>query len=307
MLIITISRQTGGLGEELARKVSEVFGLQLIDREFAQSKWLSEIASKAEINILKNSPKAHLNQTHNGVPIYKHIEQKLIEATCENGAVIVGLGSQVIFATEPNSFHIRVVAPETVRIARICSRYGIDETKAKMFIALSDRKRRRYLSQVYSKDWEDTNLYSATFNTDKVSVDQIIEILKSIFPNMVKENEFDLSLETLRNQNSNNKAMVHKSEEDFGKILNMYNIDWKYEPTTFPIEWDAEGNVTMAFTPDFYLPTYKTYIELTTMNQKYVTKKNKKLRKLRTLYPDVNITILYKKDINKLLKKFGVI
>jgi len=74
-----------------------------------------------------------------------------------------------------------------------------------------------------------------------------------------------------------------------------------------PIEWDAEGNVIKAFTPDFFLPQYQAYIELTTMNQKYVTEKNKKLRRLKALYPDVNITILYKKDIMKLLKKFGVV
>ena len=106
------------------------------------------------------------------------------------------------------------------------------------------------------------------------------------------------------------EAPVFKNptEEEFAKILNMYNIEWMYEPKTFPIEWDAEGNIKMAFSPDFYLPKFDLYLELTTMDQKYVTKKNKKLRMVRELYPGVNIKIVYKRDFQELaerLKGFG--
>ena len=88
----------------------------------------------------------------------------------------------------------------------------------------------------------------------------------------------------------------------------MYHIEWKYEPKTFPVEWDSEGNVTLAFSPDFYLPRFDTYLELTTMNQKYVTKKNRKLKKVKELYPGTNIKIVYKKDFLELaerLRGFG--
>ncbi len=98
----------------------------------------------------------------------------------------------------------------------------------------------------------------------------------------------------------------HPAEEEFAGILDMYGIEWIYEPKTFPVEWDAEGNVTLAISPDFYLPSFDTYIEITTMDQKYVTTKNKKIKKLRELYPGINVNIVYKKDFNSLLKRFGI-
>ena len=100
----------------------------------------------------------------------------------------------------------------------------------------------------------------------------------------------------------------NETEEEFARILDMFNIEWIYEPKTFPVEWDAEGNVTMAISPDFFLPKFNLYLELTTMDQRYVTKKNKKMRLVQELYPGTNIRIVYKKDFNELvdrLKLFG--
>jgi len=101
-------------------------------------------------------------------------------------------------------------------------------------------------------------------------------------------------------------AFVHPSERVAAQILDFYQIRWEYEPTRFPIEWDGEGNVIAWFAPDFFLPDFDLYIELTTMNQKLVTKKNRKVRRLRELYPDVNIKIFYQKDFRRLLFKFGI-
>jgi len=61
-----------------------------------------------------------------------------------------------------------------------------------------------------------------------------------------------------------------------------------------------------AFRPDFYLPAYQLYIEITTLNQKLVTKKNAKVRRLREQYPDVNIKIFYQRDYLNLLVKYGL-
>jgi len=99
---------------------------------------------------------------------------------------------------------------------------------------------------------------------------------------------------------------AHPSERVAAEILDFYRIDWRYEPTTFPIEWDAHGNVIASFSPDFYLPEFDLYIELTTMSQKLVTKKNRKVRRLKELYPDVNIKIFYQKDFRRLLQRFGI-
>jgi len=60
------------------------------------------------------------------------------------------------------------------------------------------------------------------------------------------------------------------------------------------------------FTPDFYLPEFDMYIEITTMNQKLVTRKNRKVRRLRELYPGVQIKIFYQRDYLALLNKYGL-
>ena len=101
-------------------------------------------------------------------------------------------------------------------------------------------------------------------------------------------------------------SFAHSSERVAAEILDFYRIAWAYEPTTFPIEWDAKGNVIASFSPDFYLSDFDLYIELTTMSQKLVTKKNRKVRRLKELYPDVNIKIFYQKDFRLLLARFGM-
>jgi hypothetical protein len=99
---------------------------------------------------------------------------------------------------------------------------------------------------------------------------------------------------------------AHNSEGQFARLLDFYEIMWRYEPTTFEIEWDRNGACTQRFAPDFYLPEFDLYIEITTLNQKLVTKKNRKVRRLRALYPDVRCKILYQRDYLSLLIKYGL-
>ncbi|HEX7521480.1 MAG TPA: hypothetical protein VF441_05405 [Acidimicrobiia bacterium] len=99
---------------------------------------------------------------------------------------------------------------------------------------------------------------------------------------------------------------AHNSERQFAKLLDFYGINWEYEPRTFTLERDREGNPVQAFTPDFYLPAYDVYIEITTLNQKLVTKKNRKARRLRELHPEIEIKVLYQRDYLHLLVKYGL-
>jgi hypothetical protein len=104
--------------------------------------------------------------------------------------------------------------------------------------------------------------------------------------------------------NADEIIFANESEKEFARILDFYKIKWQYEPKTFPLEFDNEGMAVLSFSPDFYLPDLDLFIELTTLNQNLVTKKNKKIRKLRELYPDINIKLFYKKDYDSLLFKF---
>lgn len=99
---------------------------------------------------------------------------------------------------------------------------------------------------------------------------------------------------------------VHPSEAEFARILDFYGIEWQYEPRSFPLEWHPDGSVARMFTPDFYLSDLDLYVELTTQKQSLVTRKNRKLRLLKQLYPDINIRLFYKKDLQRFLGRFGV-
>ncbi len=105
---------------------------------------------------------------------------------------------------------------------------------------------------------------------------------------------------------SDSTPFAHASERQFAQLLDFYEIEWEYEPTSFDIDWDTNGNVLQRFTPDFYLPTYDLYIEITTLNQKLVTKKNRKVRRLRERYPEIRCKVFYQRDYLSLVTKYGL-
>lgn len=107
-------------------------------------------------------------------------------------------------------------------------------------------------------------------------------------------------------ENNKSPNFAHPTEETFARILDYYGIEWEYEPRTFPLEWDAEGNVTEAFSPDFYLPQQNLYIELTTLRPQLTTRKNRKLRRMQELYPSENVKLFKRRDIRNLMVKYGL-
>lgn len=107
-------------------------------------------------------------------------------------------------------------------------------------------------------------------------------------------------------QSSNRPQFAHPAEAEFAYLLDYYGLEWRYEPRTFPLEWDEEGNVTLAFSPDFYLPGEDTYVELTTLRPSLSTKKNRKMRLMAEQYPDINIKLYKRSAIRRLLVKYGL-
>ena len=96
----------------------------------------------------------------------------------------------------------------------------------------------------------------------------------------------------------------NEAELECAKILDYYGVPWQYEPHTFVLEQDETGRTVEAFTPDFFLPEQALYLEVTVMKQSLVTRKNRKLRKLRERYPDVNVKLFYKRDIERLAQRY---
>ena len=102
------------------------------------------------------------------------------------------------------------------------------------------------------------------------------------------------------------ERFANLSEEIFAGLLTLYGVEWIYEPLEFPLAWDEKGAPTRAFRPDFYLPRTRTFIELTILEQRLVTKKNRKVREFRALYPELPIEVVYRGDFLALAERHGV-
>ena len=170
------------------------------------------------------------------------------------------------------------------------------ESKQGLFLQLQTQK---------SGDTEDavveskTSIPAALLPEMKRAINQVERILSD-------RGELDDYDNGLAYQQSRSSVFANESEQEFARILDFYKIRWDYEPTTFPIAWDEEGYVRESFTPDFFLPDYGVFIELTTMKQSLVTKKNRKVRLFEQHYPDIPIKLFYGKDYKALLAKFGI-
>ena len=89
-------------------------------------------------------------------------------------------------------------------------------------------------------------------------------------------------------------------------LLDLYGIEWVYEPIEFPLQWGEGGLVTKGFRPDFWLPELGAFVEITTADQRLVTRKNAKVRRFRELYPEIEISVLYQRDVLGLLERHGI-
>ncbi len=98
----------------------------------------------------------------------------------------------------------------------------------------------------------------------------------------------------------------HPAEEMFARILDFYGVNWLYEPKTFDLAWNKQGKVILAFTPDFYLPDQELYVELTTLRPSLATIKNKKMRLMAELFPEIKIKLMKRRDIRDLMVKYGL-
>ncbi len=99
-------------------------------------------------------------------------------------------------------------------------------------------------------------------------------------------------------------TFAHESERHVAELLDFYGVSWEYEPVQFVLDWDEKGRPTSAFRPDFFLPDHECFIEVTTLNQRLVTRKNAKVRRLKELYPEITVKLLYQRDILALDAKY---
>jgi cytidylate kinase len=321
MAIITISRLTGSGGREIATATAQALKFQLIDRSAMDAVIEQQFPVRTEqLSRIKKDRKVYDEMVRSAVA----------ELAASHNVVILGSGAQFLFAKVAASLHVQIVAPLPYRIARVMRLGKVDRTTAERIIEERDREKETFIETLYNKDWKDPAHYDLVVNIDHFSNDMAVDIIvraaqaKGIeatevhLPAQLREEILTTKLDVaqLAHEGDGGPSRIeteeslpqfaHPSEREFARVMDFYRIRWQYEPKTFPIEWDEQRNVVKAFTPDFYLPDLDLFIELTTMKQSLVTKKNKKVRLLRELYPEVNIKILYERDYKNLIWKYGL-
>ena len=315
MAIITISRLTGSGGREIATATAEALNFQLIDRRAMDVVIDQQFPVRTE----------QLSRIKKDRRVYDEMMRSAIaEVAAAHNVVILGSGAQFLFARVASSLHIQIVAPLPYRIARVMRTAQVDREEAERIIDNRDREKETFIRTLYGKDWRDPAHYDLVINIDRFANDVAVDIVvraaqsKGIeakpveLPAELREDILTAKLDVAQMADLAEPAghklpeFAHPSEREFARVMDFYRIRWQYEPKTFPIDWDENHNVIKAFTPDFYLPDLDLFIELTTMKQSLVTKKNRKVRRLRELYPEVNIKILYERDYRNLIWKYGL-
>ncbi len=309
MAIITISGEPACGAEEVARITAHRLRFELITDSRLQS-LIEQEFDRGEI-----PPRA-----------YQYVAASVIaKLAVEYHLVINTIGSETYFRQVPGVLRVRVVSPESRRIGSLMVERRIERPAARDLLteieaAYKLERQRRYGRRVLRA--ED---FDVVYNAGSVDADHIASMIESALEtlHLLEQGllsaaaEAQLQFQMRLNLSKHGIAPVgkvtlkranfsHPSEEIFANLLDFYRIAWEYEPRSFPISWDKDGKPLEFFTPDFYLPESDMYVELTTMKQSNVTKKNRKVKLLRTIYPNVNIQVFYQKDFQNLIFKHGL-
>jgi len=220
---------------------------------------------------------------------------------------------------------VHVVAPENVRIGNIMLDCRLERAAARQRLLELEAADRTARKARFGKTRATADLFDLLLNAETVSGEQMAELIDRASATLAltergflsaaaeAQLQFQMRLRLSRygivppdKITIRNKIFANPSEEMFANLLDFYRIAWEYEPRSFPVQYDRDGNATESFTPDFYLPEFDLYVELTTMKQSLVTRKNRKVRLLRELYPHLNIQVFYQKDFENLIFKYGL-
>lgn len=340
--IITISREAGSLGDEIAERISQKTGYPIIDFDKMISLFLNPIITEKEKKALVMSSKYFFEPIHDDqqMNFKSYLEGALREWANVNHGILLGIAGHHFLSDFPEAIHLRIIAEKENReqrlgqkkklwlkakrsqsldalksniafhelnfLERFCHEDEIELISTTELVNRIDRQYRKFSLTLFHEH-EDSQLhYHTILNTSQLSFDLCVNQILFLLHKKQKELSFIKEQENnqIRLQIHDLPVFKNSTEEEFAKLLDLYHIEWKYEPKFFPIEWDDDGNVTMAFSPDFYLPKFNIYLELTTMNQRYVSAKKKKLSKLKELYPGVNVKIIFKRDFESLIQRF---
>ena len=242
----------------------------------------------------------------------------------EHHLVVALPGAEALFEPMALLLRVGIVATEMRRTGNVMLDHRLERPEAKGELARMDAEAKQQRKARLGRSISRPGDFDITLNAESLDAGQMAEILRAsasarcltehglLSAPAAAQIQFRTRLELARHgivpagkAHLKRVQFGHPSEEMFANLLDFYRIQWQYEPREFPLQWDKDGNVMEAFTPDFYLPEFDLYVELTTMKQALVTKKNRKVKLLRAVYPHINIQVFYQKDFQDLVFKYG--
>ncbi len=234
-------------------------------------------------------------------------------------------GVELLAAQFPGMLRVHVVAPDAVRVGNIMLDQRLERPAARQWLRDLEFRQKVDRKSRFGQTSLQAHLFDVVLNSELLDSEQMADLVVAtarstglaergyLSPEAEAQLQFRVRLRLSRHGIVPpdkvllpRKSFAHPSEQTFANLLDFYRISWEYEPRSFPIQWDREAKVAEAFTPDFYLPEFDLYVELTTMKQSLVTRKNRKVKLLRQLYPHINIQVFYQKDFQNLIFKYGL-
>jgi hypothetical protein len=317
MSIVTVSRMESCRGEEVAAAAARRLGFRLVDRPLMRELLYSYDLLSAIGRLRGQEGQAAGAHSEEEGAVRAATEGIIWHLAFRENLVLLGFGGQFLFRGCPGTLHVRLTASLEFRLATAKA-----QGTARSVAALERREqeRRRLVRRYAGEDLSRAEHYDLALRVDRLGVDAAAALVEqsAIAAGLATSGRFEeiracalargvreIPLEPLPAAPAAAR-FANESEAEFAKVLDFYGIPWSYEPETFPIEWWPDGRVKSSFSPDFYLPELGAYLELTTMKQSLVTKKNRKVRLFRQLYPDKKLLIFYGRDFRKLAQKFGL-
>jgi cytidylate kinase len=309
MALITISGEPGCRSEEVARITAQGLGFEFLSQNRLASLIREEFSSA-------------------GVPdkAYPYVMASTIARLATQAHLVVDVnGGAALFRKFPGSLLVHLTAPEVKRTGTLMVDRRVDRAAARQILRDLEAQHKAERKVRFGRVTYRSEDHDLVINTATLESEQIAAVIASaaaslqlrqlgfLSPQAEAQMQFQFRLQLSKHGIApasqvqlKKVAFGHPSEEIFANLLDFYRIAWEYEPKSFPIQWEKDGRVLEAFTPDFYLPEFDMYVELTTMKQAHVTKKNRKVKLLRTIYPHINIQVFYQKDFQNLIFKYGL-
>jgi cytidylate kinase len=309
MALIAVSGQTGCRVEEVARISAQRLGFQLVARSrigslIEQEFGTEPIPDKAYVDVLSSI---------------------VARLATEHHLILAIDGAESIIRRFPAILRVYITAPEAVRVGNVMLDRRLDRPSAKEVLWELEAEDAGCRKARFGKPAPAADAFDLTLNAGALPSEQMVELIETATRSMCladrgylsaaaeAQMQFQIRLRLARHKITpagavglTKQVFAHESEQIFASLLDFYRIAWEYEPRSFPIRYDENGRITESFTPDFYLPEFDLYVELTTMKQSLVTKKNRKVRLLKELHPELNIQVFYQKDFENLIFKYGL-